>query len=46
MESQYSWKRTEDTEIDLTDLLYRLCVQWKRIAVCALAFALVFGGAG
>ena len=46
MESQYSWKRTEDTEIDLTDLLYRFCVQWKRIAVCALAFALVFGGAG
>jgi len=40
-----SWKRTEEVEIDLLDLLHRLGRQWKRIAVCALVFA-VFAGAG
>ncbi len=46
MDGQYSWKRTEDVEIDFTDLLYRLCTQWAKIMLCALAFALVLGGYG
>lgn len=40
-----SWKRTEEVQIDLLDLLHRLCRQWKRIVVCALIFA-VLAGAG
>lgn len=44
MESNYSWKRTEDIEIDLIDLLRRLCRQWKQILVCAVAFAVLAGG--
>lgn len=43
MEGQYSWKRTEDIEIDLADLIRRLCRQWKKIAVCAVVCALVLG---
>ncbi len=46
MDRQDSWKRTEDSEIDLADLLRRLLGQWKRIALCALACALLFGGYG
>lgn len=46
MDGQYSWKRTEDIEIDLADLLRRLCGQWKQIVVCAAVFALVLGGYG
>lgn len=46
MDRQYSWKKTEDIEIDLADLLRRLFRQWKRIAVCALATAMLLGGAG
>lgn len=46
MDGMYSWKRTKETEIDLIDLLYCLCRRWKRIAVCALAFALALGWYG
>ncbi len=46
MDRQYSWKRTEEMEIDLADLLRRLCMQWRRMAVCALAAAVVLGGCG
>ena len=46
MDGQYSWKRTEDTEIDLVDLLRRLCGQWKQAAACAAVTALVLGGYG
>lgn len=46
MDKQYSWKRTQDTEIDLMELLYRLCRQWKQAAVCAVIFALILGGYG
>ncbi len=41
-----SWKKTEDIEIDLADLLRILCMQWKRITICALASAMVLGTAG
>ncbi|MCI9019870.1 MAG: hypothetical protein HFH32_03750 [Eubacterium sp.] len=44
MDGQYSWKRTEDIELDLADLLKKLCMQWKRIFICAL-FAAVLAGA-
>lgn len=46
MEEKYSWKRTEEIEIDLADLLKRICGKWKQAAACALAAALVFGAAG
>ena len=46
MDENYAWKRTEIIEIDLTDLLCSLFMQWKRIAVCAAVFALVLGGYG
>lgn len=46
MDRRYSWKRTEEIEIDLADLLKRLCMRWKQAAVCALAAALVLGGYG
>lgn len=45
MDRKWSWKRTEEVQIDLLDLLYRLVRQWKRILVCALVFA-VLAGAG
>ncbi len=43
MDKYNSWKKTDEAEIDMTDLLHRLCMRWKQIAVCALAFAVVFG---
>lgn len=43
MDRQFSWKRTDDIEIDLADLLKRLCWQWRWIAVCALASAVILG---
>lgn len=46
MDGQYFWKRTEETEIDLADLLKRLGRQWMRIALCALVFAALSGGYG
>ncbi len=46
MNGQDSWKRTQDIEIDLTDLLKCLGRQWKRILICALASALLAGGYG
>ncbi len=46
MDGKYSWKRTEDIEIDMADLLLRLCGQWKRIVICALVSAVVLGGYG
>lgn len=39
-----SWKKTEDTEIDLADLLRKLVGKWKQITVCALAGAVLLGG--
>ncbi len=46
MDKQYYWRKTEDIEIDLTDLLHGLCKKWKYIAACALVFAVVLGGYG
>lgn len=43
MDRRCSWKRTEEVEIDLSDLLYRLGRQWKRIVICALVSAVLAG---
>ena len=46
MEKEYFWKRTEETEADAADILYRLFEQWRQIAVCAVAAAVILGGFG
>ncbi len=46
MDKCNSWKKTEDFEIDLADLLKKLCRKWKRIAASAAAAALILGGYG
>lgn len=46
MDRVNSWKKTEEIEIDLADLLHSLLMRWKQIAVCALACAVVLGAAG
>lgn len=46
MGGQDSWKRTEDIEIDLADLIRKLCMQWKQILICAIAAAVILGGYG
>lgn len=37
------WKKTDEIEINLADLLRRLFMQWKQVLLCALAFALIAG---
>lgn len=46
MGNQESWKKTEDREIDLVDLLRKLCMGWKQALLCALLFAVLLGGFG
>lgn len=46
MDKQDSWKRTEDTEIDMMELLREICMQWKQILICAVICAAVLGGYG
>ncbi len=46
MDKQNSWKRTEDIQIDLMDLLQKLCLRWKQIFVCALVCAVAAGSYG
>ncbi len=46
MDETYSWKRKEEIGIDVPDLLYCLCRQWKRMIVCALASAVLLGAYG
>lgn len=46
MDGQYSWKRTDEADIDLSELLRGIFGQWKRIVFCALAFAVFLGGYG
>lgn len=46
MVKQDSWKRTDEIEIDLVNLLRSLCGQWKRAVLCGLAAAVLFGAAG
>lgn len=44
MDEHDSWKNTEEPEIDIKELLLRLCRQWKQIIACTLAAAMIFGG--
>ena len=44
MNQNCSWKKTEEVEINLVDLLRKLCMQWKPILVCAVVFACLLGG--
>lgn len=44
MDSSRSWKKTEEVEIDIIDLLWRLWGQWKRMALCGLFLAVLAGG--
>ncbi len=46
MDKQYPWKRTQELEVDLTDLMRKLCGKWKQAAACALACAVALGGCG
>lgn len=46
MRQRNSWRKTEDIEIDLADLLHRLCVHWKQAVICAAIIALAFGWYG
>lgn len=41
-----SWKRTEDIEIDLADLLRRLLGKWRQIFICGLVFAVILTSYG
>lgn len=44
MNENQSWKKTQEVEINLLDLLMKLCKQWKQILVCAVVFACLLGG--
>lgn len=44
MNQNSSWKKTEEVEINLLDLLQKLCMQWKPILACAVVFACLLGG--
>ena len=44
MNATKPWKKTEEIEINLVDLLKKLCTQWKQIAICAVVFACLLGG--
>lgn len=46
MDKYGSWKRTEEIEIDVADLLKKICMKWKQVLLCALVCAVVFGGYG
>ena len=46
MNKNNDWKKSEEIEIDLADLIKRLCMKWKQILICALAFAVLAGGYG
>lgn len=44
MKKQDYWKKSEDMEIDLRQLLKDFFIHWKKIAVCALVSAVIFTG--
>ncbi len=46
MNGDCDWKKSEVKEIDLTDILHRLCKQWKKIMLCSLVSAIVLAGYG
>lgn len=46
MDKRDSWKRTDEKETDLLELLHGLCGQWKQIVLCAAVCAVFLGGYG
>ncbi len=44
MDKNRSFRKTQGTQIDLQDLLHRLCRQWKQILICSLVCAVLAGG--
>lgn len=46
MDGNGSWKKTEEVQIDLPDLLRSLLAGWKQAVICMLAAAVLLGGYG
>ncbi len=46
MNGKDSWKKTEEVQVDLSDLLRSFAVRWKQAAACTLVCAALFGGYG
>lgn len=46
MDRTDSYKKTEDLEIDLIDMVRSFCRKWKQIMACALAGMVLLGGYG
>lgn len=46
MDIHQKWKRSEDIVIDMADLMRGVCRKWRQALVCAVAFAVLFGGYG
>ncbi len=44
MDKDFSWKKTQEVEIDLTDWIKSLLLHWKGMVICALAAAVLLGG--
>lgn len=45
MTTDRDWERMDDREIDLKDLLLRICMQWRKFLAFMLAGAVLAGGA-
>ena len=41
---QSKWLKTNLQKIDLINLFFSLCKQWKQILICSLFFACLIGG--
>lgn len=46
MNRNCSWKKSQELEIDLTEMIKGFCRQWRLILLCALAAAVLAGGYG
>lgn len=46
MDKQETWKKTDDIEIDLADMLRGFCRKWKQAAVLAVLCAVILDGYG
>lgn len=46
MDKCYSWKKTEEPEIDVADLLKKICKRWKQVMLCAIVCTVVLTGYG
>ncbi len=46
MNGKDSWKKTDEVQVDLPDLLRSFAARWKQAAACMLVFAILLGGYG